>query len=599
MLGEQLLLNGEQQPISKASFSQWFVPLINALKELGGTAKPEDVRSRIIHNMNLSETITHEIRGRTNHKKFNNDVAWARNYLADAGLIDRTTRGVWALTEEGKAIVITFAIFDDIVAKRYGKEKSTLTSDIISKKNIPLQIDAHLRGIVTAVLARNFPNGIRPNSIIDTNKLKSCCVAQDGNISIEAADIPLILENLGVRHGDKVYVVSTENRQQLYDLMQELVTNGNRLFFYSELYDVHDNLLQGMNIFSSQLLKSILQETLPNVHFKSKYCLSNAYTTIEDEVFRCFTETHLLTHVQLKEMLPYIPASTLRQTLSRIGDYINVGRGVYTHAKYIALDEEECLVAKDRLETEISNNTYATLASAELPHSIATNSNINASVVRYGFFQRYLVDKYERRGSIVTLKGTPINNKAAIREFCVSHKRLSLESLTAFEHELTGGFHSVSLFVAYDCMVRVDADYFASDSEIIFDVVATDAAIELFFYDTVIPLQAVTSFTSFPHIEGYAWNWFLLESYCRRFSMKFAFQCLSVNNRNVGALFRKGQPFEDYPDVLAYAVIKANVALNESDVGDFLFEKRYVAARTSSLQKVVQKAQLLSERGVM
>jgi restriction system protein len=36
------------------------------------------------------------------HSKFENKVAWVRFALADAGYIDRSRRGVWALTEKGR-----------------------------------------------------------------------------------------------------------------------------------------------------------------------------------------------------------------------------------------------------------------------------------------------------------------------------------------------------------------------------------------------------------------------------------------------------------------------------------------------------------------
>jgi len=460
-------------------------------------------------------------------------------------------------------------------------------------------MDEHLRKVVATVFAHNFPNGIRPNSIIDTNRLKLCCLALDCRISLELSDIPLILESLGVRHGDKVYMVSAESKKKIFDLMQQLIRKGNQLFFYSELYDIHANLLLDMNIFSVKLLKSVLQEIQPNLCFKSKYCLLNNFVSIENEVLRCFSESHCLSHEQLKSMLPYVPIDTIRQMLSKIGEFINIGRGLYTHINNIALYEDECLVAREKLKAEITNSAYVSLVSADLQHSFAMNPHFSAGVVRYAFFQRYLANEHERRGSIVTARGVPINHKVAIREFIKSHKRLTLESLVTFEKDLTGGFHSVSLFIAHDYMVRTNADTFVNDSEISFDVVATDEMLKLFFDSDVIPLQAVTSFTSFPHIDGYSWNWFLLESFCRRFSNEFSYQCLSVNNKNVGALYRKGQAFSDYIDILAYAVVKANVNLTENDIGDFLFEKRYIAVRSNSLKKVLEKSQFLSERGVM
>ena len=102
---------------SSASFLKWFAPLINALRELGGSATPEQVRNQIIFDLNLSDDVINEIRGKTETKKFDNEVAWARNYLAYEGYIDKTVRGVWALTEKGRTSTITDKIASDIVFK--------------------------------------------------------------------------------------------------------------------------------------------------------------------------------------------------------------------------------------------------------------------------------------------------------------------------------------------------------------------------------------------------------------------------------------------------------------------------------------------------
>ena len=103
--------------VSGASFLQWFEPLIDALKELGGSATPEAARTQIATNLNLPDEIINETTGKTGQKKFDNDVAWARNYLAYEGIIDRSIRGVWALTEKGKSIIMTRELASEIFRK--------------------------------------------------------------------------------------------------------------------------------------------------------------------------------------------------------------------------------------------------------------------------------------------------------------------------------------------------------------------------------------------------------------------------------------------------------------------------------------------------
>ncbi|MDD4803536.1 MAG: AAA family ATPase, partial [Syntrophomonas sp.] len=107
----------QNKKTSTASFLKWFVPLINALRELGGSATPEQARNQIILDLNLSDEVINEKRGKTETKKFDNEVAFARNYLAYEGYIDKSVRGVWTLTEKGRTEPITNEIASEIFLK--------------------------------------------------------------------------------------------------------------------------------------------------------------------------------------------------------------------------------------------------------------------------------------------------------------------------------------------------------------------------------------------------------------------------------------------------------------------------------------------------
>lgn len=71
---------------SNASFLKWFRPLLEALKKLGGSATPTEVRKKIIDDERLSEEEISEVRGKSEVNKFANELAFARNYLVYEGL---------------------------------------------------------------------------------------------------------------------------------------------------------------------------------------------------------------------------------------------------------------------------------------------------------------------------------------------------------------------------------------------------------------------------------------------------------------------------------------------------------------------------------
>ena len=54
---------------SKAEFLKWFMPLLQALRDLGGSATPVDARKKIIENEHLSDEVVNETRGKTKVNK--------------------------------------------------------------------------------------------------------------------------------------------------------------------------------------------------------------------------------------------------------------------------------------------------------------------------------------------------------------------------------------------------------------------------------------------------------------------------------------------------------------------------------------------------
>lgn len=114
--------NNTTDKVSEAEFLRWFKPIIQALRDLGGSSSPSKVREKIIENESLTDEELQKTRGKTHSNKFANEVAFARLYLVKSDYLDKNSgRGVWSLTEKGKKVEMTeelaTEIFKEIVSR--------------------------------------------------------------------------------------------------------------------------------------------------------------------------------------------------------------------------------------------------------------------------------------------------------------------------------------------------------------------------------------------------------------------------------------------------------------------------------------------------
>jgi restriction system protein len=84
-----------------SQFVRFFGPLLDALRELGGSGRPSEVEAAIAARLNLLEEELNRVT-KSGQSRFSNQVAWARFYLVKAGLVESSGRGVWSLTEQGQ-----------------------------------------------------------------------------------------------------------------------------------------------------------------------------------------------------------------------------------------------------------------------------------------------------------------------------------------------------------------------------------------------------------------------------------------------------------------------------------------------------------------
>src|SRR5688572_10633860 len=87
---------------SGPKFVAMFGPVLTAVRDLGGSARPQEVYERVAQMLKLSEATRGE-QTSSGTPRYENQMAWARYYLVLGGYLDASKRGVWSLTEQGRA----------------------------------------------------------------------------------------------------------------------------------------------------------------------------------------------------------------------------------------------------------------------------------------------------------------------------------------------------------------------------------------------------------------------------------------------------------------------------------------------------------------
>ncbi|WP_418873409.1 restriction endonuclease [[Ruminococcus] torques] len=118
--------------ILSPTYTELIIPTYQALIELGGSGTNNEICERVIKNMHLTDEVVDEPHlGSTNQSELEYQLAWARTYLKNYGVIENSARSVWSITSayttnvEINAKEIVAFTANKNAEKRLAKKKKT------------------------------------------------------------------------------------------------------------------------------------------------------------------------------------------------------------------------------------------------------------------------------------------------------------------------------------------------------------------------------------------------------------------------------------------------------------------------------------------
>ena len=102
------------------TFDALMNPLLEALKHLGGSGTVEEINNKVVEIAGITDEqleVLHNQKDGRSEVEYR--IAWTRTYLREYGLLENSSRGVWALTSEGRKTELV----DEKEVVRFVREK--------------------------------------------------------------------------------------------------------------------------------------------------------------------------------------------------------------------------------------------------------------------------------------------------------------------------------------------------------------------------------------------------------------------------------------------------------------------------------------------
>lgn len=139
-------------------FLNYIIPLIQVLKNIGGSGSTTDVIDQVISYMQIPDQMLEETIS-SGASRVRNQIQWARMYLVKADLMDSSRRGVWKLTEKGFEAELSddavYALFKKVQGNRTVESPKVESSNLDEGDETIVEDEAHGEALLN--ILKNLP----------------------------------------------------------------------------------------------------------------------------------------------------------------------------------------------------------------------------------------------------------------------------------------------------------------------------------------------------------------------------------------------------------------------------------------------------------
>ena len=450
------------------------------------------------------------------------------------------------------------------------------------------------------LLLEKFSYGLRVDSFIDMSRLRG--YAEEMGISITESEEELKAQiiDAGILSESKVYFFTHKLYEDLVQMAEELFGVGHQVIYYEKLFEKNSDWLIEQNILSEVLLKDIFVKESQGFFVGRNFLVNsteriNEFDAVESELKRVWGDNAIHSYQELYDLLPYIPEEKIRQILSRSNQFVWSSLEHFAWIERVIISDNEKQTIVDYVNEKCDSVGFATISEVPLEQIEEENYELSINAIYDAVYNIVLKDRFILKGRILTKDQSNTDIWELARSYCLGKDECLFTDLYNYVQSVNGtAYRPVAYKAAYDQMVRVAENKFVADKHVLFDVQKIDELLSTFVKGAFIAVKGVASFALFPDCN-YAWNHYILESFCYRFSEKFRLELQNFNEKNVGLIVRKDSELS-YVDILAKTAAGAGIELTIEQVGDYLYNNGYTTkSRMSLLSEVIERARRILE----
>lgn len=450
------------------------------------------------------------------------------------------------------------------------------------------------------LLLEKFSYGLRVDSFIDMSRLRG--YAEEMGISITESEEELKAQiiDAGILSESKVYFFTHKLYEDLVQMAEELFGVGHQVIYYEKLFEKNSDWLIEQNILSEVLLKDIFVKESQGFFVGRNFLVNsteriNEFDAVESELKRVWGDNAIHSYQELYDLLPYIPEEKIRQILSRSNQFVWSSLEHFAWIERVIISNNEKQTIVDYVNEKCDSVGFATISEVPLEQIEEENYELSINAIYDAVYNIVLKDRFILKGRILTKDQSNTDIWELARSYCLGKDECLFTDLYNYVQSVNGtAYRPVAYKAAYDQMVRVAENKFVADKHVLFDVKKIDELLSTFVKGAFIAVKGVASFALFPDCN-YAWNHYILESFCYRFSEKFRLELQNFNEKNVGLIVRKDSELS-YVDILAKTAAGAGIELTIEQVGDYLYNNGYTTkSRMSLLSEVIERARRILE----